>query len=212
MILRDISIKALREAPWNPNEMDETMLIRLKESLKRYGLVTNLVVRQISEDVYEVISGNQRLVALKEAGYTDVPCAVIDLDDARARLLAQALNHIHGEDDLGLRAKLISEVLHTMGESEVAALLPETTSSLRAIVSMDRESIADYLRSWEQARSGRLQALRFRLITGQMEVVMEAIARILPQVSRTECDSPNVRGTALYLLCKSYLEREVHDH
>ena len=43
----DITLDRLHEAPWNPNEMGEKMLSRLKESIRQYKLVQNLVVRRI---------------------------------------------------------------------------------------------------------------------------------------------------------------------
>ena len=61
----EIPLDKLREAPWNANQMDEAMLERLKESLRRYGLVGPLVVRPIGQ-YYEVLkwkptpSSNQR--------------------------------------------------------------------------------------------------------------------------------------------------------
>ena len=103
----DLRLDSLREAPWNPNSMDLAMVDRLRESLSRYGLVENLVVRPMDDGAYEVLSGNHRFQVLKELGFETVPCAVVDLDDAHAQLLAQALNHLHGNDDLGLRAELI---------------------------------------------------------------------------------------------------------
>ena len=208
MRIVEIAVYQLREAQWNPNQMDGGMLTYLRESIKRHGLVENLVVRQVGEDIYEVLSGNQRLSMLREMGYVNVPCVVVELDDKHARLLAQALNHIHGEDDIGLRAELLREVLDTVSEGEVVSLLPDTAASLRAIATMGQETMADYLRSWEQARLARLRPLHFRLTKQQVETVEAAISRMLVQARQVKGDSPNVRGTALYLLCKFYLGRE----
>ncbi len=54
----DISTTKLRPAPWNPNQMDETMMSRLRESISKYGLVEPLVARKTDEAQYEVLSGN----------------------------------------------------------------------------------------------------------------------------------------------------------
>ena len=63
-------------------------------------MVGNLVVRLLPDGLYEVLSGNQRLQVMAELGYTHVPCVIVDLDDTNARLLAQALNRIEGQDTL----------------------------------------------------------------------------------------------------------------
>ena len=100
MKIIDLPIDKIQEALWNPNRMDEAMLRRLKESLSRYGLVVPLVVRPTDNSNYETLSGNQRLKVIRELGFNQVPCVIVDLNHQEARLLAQALNSIKGEDDL----------------------------------------------------------------------------------------------------------------
>ena len=41
----DLSLEQLQAAPWYPNRMDQYMQCRAEESVRRYGLVENLVVR-----------------------------------------------------------------------------------------------------------------------------------------------------------------------
>jgi ParB family chromosome partitioning protein len=206
MRLVEIPLGQLQEAPWNPNQMAEAMLSRLQESLTRYGLVQNLVARPLSNGSYEVLSGNQRLQVLQELRINLVPCVVVEVDDANARLLAQALNRIAGEDDLGLRAELLKEVLDQIPEAEVVKLLPETAESLNAFASLGQQDLADYLQNWQQSQAARLKHLTFQSTPAQLEVIEEALARVMPQAGKTPGDNPNPRGNALYLLCKSYLE------
>ena len=204
----DLAVNDLLEAPWNPNQQDPATMARLTESISRHGLVQNLVVRPLGDGTYEVLSGNQRLQVMSRNGEIKVPCVVVELGDARARLLAQALNRVHGEDDLGLRAELMREVLDKMAQEEVLTLLPETAESLTSLCSLGQEDMAGYLQAWQQAQEARLKHVQFQLTTAQMEVVEEVMARLLPRARESQGDSPNTRGTALYLLCVAYLERE----
>jgi len=207
----NLGVDRLKEAPWNPNQMEDAMVAKLRNSVARYGLVENLVVRPLGDNTYEVLSGNQRLRILRELDYTHGPCVVVNVDDTQARLLAQALNHIQGEDDLGLRAELLRQVLENVPETDVLALLPETPNTLKALAGMGQETMAAYLEAWRETQAARLKHLQFQLTASQLEVVDEALARILPQASQARGESPNVRGTALFLLCKFYLERRDHD-
>jgi ParB family chromosome partitioning protein len=208
----ELPIEVLKEASWNVNQVDEAMMQKLRTSLRKYGLVQNLVVRKVS-DGYEVLNGNHRLRLLRELDIKQVPCVVVDVDDAHARLLAQALNHLHGDDDLGLRAELIREVLRVLPEKEVLAVLPETTDSLSGMASMGQETIATFLQNWEKARAVRLRNLILKVTEEQLQSVEKAIEQVLPEARRHQGISPNARGTALYLICKSFLDREnKHDN
>ena len=73
------------------------------------------------------------------------------MDDAQARLLAQALNHVHGDYDLGLRAELIREVMQVLPEEEVLAILPDTVDGLKGMASMGQETMAGYLQNYKGA-------------------------------------------------------------
>ena len=210
MEIVELPIEVLKEANWNVNQPNEAMLQRLRSSIQQFGFVQNLVVRPIGSE-YEVLSGNQRLKLLREFNVSKVPCVIVNLDDAHARLFAQALNHIHGDDDLGLRAELIREVLKTIPEQEVLAILPDTMVGLKGMATLGQETMAGYLQNWEKARAVRLRNLLFKLTPEQLQIVEAGINEILPEARRQQGVSPNARGTALYLICKSYLEKETQD-
>ncbi len=135
-----------------------------------------------------------------------VPCLVVDLKDAQARLLAQALNRVQGQDDLGLKAEMIKEILAELSQEHVLGLLPETAVSLQAFASLGQEDMAEYLQNWQRAQAARLKHLQFQLTPAQLETVDEALARLLPEARESQGESPNTRGTALFLLCRRYLE------
>ena len=203
----ELPIETLKEAAWNANQIDMAMLQRLRSSILKYGFIQNLVVRRI-DNGYEVLSGNQRLKLLREFNLSKVPCVIVDLDDGHARLLAQVLNHTHGSDDLGLRAELLREVLQVIPEQEVMSVLPDTMGGLAGIGAINQETLAGYLQNWEKARAIRLRNLLFKLTPDQLQTVEAAVAQMLPEARLQQGINPNARGTALYLLCKSFLDKE----
>jgi ParB family chromosome partitioning protein len=202
----EIGITKLKPASWNANQMDDSGVNRLKESLSRYGLVEPLVVRPVSESSYEILSGNQRLKAITSIGMKEVPCVVVDLNDAEAMLLAQALNNLHGEDDPILKGNLFRNILESIPEDKVLSLLPETTESLRSLASFSETDLAEHLQAWQEAQAARLRHLQLQLTDRQLETVEEALARILPKAKSETEENPNKRGTAMFLLCRFYLE------
>ncbi len=203
----EIPVNKLCEAPWNPNQMDEGVKQLLKNSLSRYGLVEPLVVRPSGEDGFEVLSGNQRLKVLTDLKQEAVPCVVVELNDTEAMLLTQALNGLKGQDDLALKGALLKEILSVIPESEVLSLLPETRNSLQTLSMINEEDLADHLKAWEQAQTAKLSHLQLQFTRPQLETVQEAVSLILPVAKDSKEDNPNTRSTAIFLLCKFYIER-----
>ena len=201
----NLHVRGLMPAAWNANIMDDEGQRRLEASLERYGLVQNLVVRPVGSGAYEVLSGNQRLMALKETGVARVPCVVVELDDAQARLLAQAMNRINGEDDLGLRAELIRQVLKEVPKAEVLALLPETAESLKGLETLGLADLTEHLQAWEYAQATRLRHLTVQLTGEQLHTVEEAFERV-GEGDTSNDGNPNTKGNALYRLSKHFLE------
>ena len=97
-------------------------------------------------------------------------------------------------------------MLEALPQEDVLSLLPETAESLKTLVSLGQGDMASYLQTWQKAQEARLKHLQFQLTPSQLEVVEEALSLLLPQAKRSQGESPNARGTALYLLCKNYLE------
>lgn len=209
MKIVELPIEILKEAPWNPNQMDEATLNRLSESLSRYGIVEPLVVRPQEEGFYEVLSGNQRMKVIKSLGFKSVPCVAVNLSDSESMLLAQALNNLRGEDDPVLKANLFKTILASVPVDRVISLLPEDIKSLKALTSFSQIDLAEHLQAWDLAQAARLKHMVLQLTPQQLEVVEEAINGIMPDVKKDKSGSPNNRGTAIFLLCKFYLEGSV---
>jgi DNA modification methylase len=128
----EVPLSRLVEAPWNANRLSAALLVKLERSLSQFGTVQNLVARPLPDgsDQLEVLSGNQRLRVYRKLGLASAPVVVVELDDAQARLLAQALNRTRGSDDPRAYAALLEEVLQEVPAAEVAAVLPESEASI----------------------------------------------------------------------------------
>lgn len=78
-MITNIDVTKLKEHPDNPrkNIGDVT---ELTESIKARGILQNLTVVPAENGLYTVVIGHRRLAAAKQAGLTEVPCAVVDMD------------------------------------------------------------------------------------------------------------------------------------
>ena len=63
----------------------------LSRSIGKYGILQPLLVRPRAGR-FELIAGVRRLAAAAVAGLTEVPCLVHQVDDTRARALAESDN------------------------------------------------------------------------------------------------------------------------
>lgn len=78
-MITNVEVTKLLQHPDNPrkNIGDVT---ELAESIKARGILQNLTVVPAENGLYTVIIGHRRLAAAKQAGLTEVPCAVVDMD------------------------------------------------------------------------------------------------------------------------------------
>jgi DNA modification methylase len=76
--------------------MDEAQREKLRRSIKTYGCVELIIWNERSG---RVVSGHQRLNALRELGETAAQCVVVDLDENNERALSLAMNKIGGAWD-----------------------------------------------------------------------------------------------------------------
>ena len=98
MNIQIIKIDKLIPATYNPRKdlkPGDPEYIKIKNSIENFGYVSPLI---INKDM-TVIGGHQRLKVLKELGFTELECIVVDLDKTKEKALNIALNKIQGDWD-----------------------------------------------------------------------------------------------------------------
>lgn len=78
-MITNIEVTKLLQHPDNPRKSIGNVT-ELAESIKARGILQNLTVVPAENGMYTVIIGHRRLAAAKQAGLTEVPCAVVDMD------------------------------------------------------------------------------------------------------------------------------------
>lgn len=77
-----ILIENIEVNPFQPRtEFDSSALEELAESIRLQGLIQPITVRRMSENSYQLISGERRLRASKMAGLTEIPAYVRTAND-----------------------------------------------------------------------------------------------------------------------------------
>ncbi|GGA70339.1 ParB/RepB/Spo0J family partition protein [Ornithinibacillus halotolerans] len=96
-VVQQIPIKDCRPNPYQPRKTFHTDAIEeLKESILEFGIIQPLIVRK-SIKGFEIVVGERRFRAAKEAGLTEVPAVVKELTDEKMMELA-LLENLQRED------------------------------------------------------------------------------------------------------------------
>ncbi|UYQ63281.1 ParB/RepB/Spo0J family partition protein [Streptomyces peucetius] len=91
----EVPLDAISPNPRQPREVfDEDALAELVTSIKEVGLLQPVVVRQLAPERYELIMGERRWRACREAGLERIPAIVRDTDDEKL-LLDALLENLH---------------------------------------------------------------------------------------------------------------------
>lgn len=91
----ELELDAITPNPRQPREVfDEDALAELVTSIREVGLLQPVVVRQASPVRYELIMGERRWRACREAGLTKIPAIVRATDDEKL-LLDALLENLH---------------------------------------------------------------------------------------------------------------------
>ena len=96
--LRELPITQLKANPGQPRKrFDPEALAALVESVKASGIIQPLLVRPLATGGFEVIAGERRLRAAREAGLERVPAIVRDPDEIE-RLQQALIENVVRED------------------------------------------------------------------------------------------------------------------
>ena len=158
---------------------DEDALAELTDSIREYGLIQPITVREIDSGYYQIIAGERRRRAARAAGLTEVPVRITEADDKRAMELAlvenlqrEDLNPI--EEARGYRT-LMDEYGLTQEETSTAVgkSRPAVANALR-LLSLSAPVLA-------MVEGGKLSAGHARAITSLSgeELQLEAAQAIL---------------------------------
>jgi ParB family chromosome partitioning protein len=132
--LQKIALEFLQPGKYQPRkDMSSEALEDLASSIRSQGIIQPIVVRQISEDNYEIIAGERRWRAAQIAQQDIIPCLIKDVPDESAVAIA-LIENIQREDLNAMEEaqaldRLMVEFELTHQEVATAVGKPRTTVS-----------------------------------------------------------------------------------
>lgn len=110
MQIEKMPVAELKAAEYNPRKdlkPGDAEYEKLKRSIEEFGYVEPVIWNKRTGTV---VGGHQRLKVMKDLGYEEVDCVVVDLDENKEKALNVALNKISGEWDNALLSNLLKDL------------------------------------------------------------------------------------------------------
>jgi ParB family chromosome partitioning protein len=152
--------------PKNPRkDFDEKALNELSQSIKIHDLIQPITVSQLPNGKYQIIAGERRFRAAKQAGLIDVPCFIRQVNDAELLELALLEN---------LQRVDLNEIEIALSYQRMMTELNYTQEQVAERMGKDRSTIANYIRLLElppdiqsALRKGTLSISLAKLLIGR---------------------------------------------
>lgn len=145
-----VSVETIDANPFQPRQdFSAAEMSSLVESILQHGILQPVVLRPV-EGRYQLVAGERRLRAAKEAGLGEVPARVLELDDQQVFELAIVENLQRQDLNPLEKARAFQEYLQRFGG---------TQEELSARLGVDRSTLSNLLRLLELPEEVQ-QALR----------------------------------------------------
>ena len=96
--IQDVNLTQINAGRFQPREVfDEESLKELTDSIKKHGVISPILVRELGLNKYEVIAGERRMRASIQAGLESIPCLVDQKEDQDA-LESALIENLQRED------------------------------------------------------------------------------------------------------------------
>lgn len=195
-----VPLDQIEPNPLQPRrEFDPQELQALKQSLETHGLLQPILVRP-TQHGYQVVVGERRLRAAREAGWKEIPVRIVDFNDQQV-FEAALIENLHRTD--------LNAIEKAQGFAEYCQRYGVTHEELARRLGLDRSTVTNFIRLLDlphnvqdAVRTGQISFGHARALLGlsspqrQEELCREIIARGLSvraveQIVREEASTPS---------------------
>lgn len=212
-----VPVEQIKENPYQPRKLfDSDELAKLRDSIKEYGVLQPVVVRDTPEG-YQLIAGERRLRAARDLGLAEIPVQVVDFTDQQVNEAALVEN---------IQRSDLNPIEKAAGFKDYLERFQMTQEQLAERLGIDRTSISNLLgllnlpgevQDW--VRTGQLTLGHAKVLKGvpgadrQTSLAKETIARSL-SVHALEAlvkqQKAEAAGQAAVAAAKSIAEKTAH--
>lgn len=140
-LVLELAVREIRRNKEQPrSRFDDETIAELAASIRTYGVIQPVVVRQLPTGVYQLVAGERRLRAARLAGLEAIPAIVRDVNETGALELAMVEN---------LQREDLNPIDEAHGYELLMELLGGTQADVSERVGRGRSTVANALRLLE---------------------------------------------------------------
>jgi hypothetical protein len=175
-----IPVGELHPNSWNPNRMDAFMYEKEMASMRAFGFVDPITVRQLPDGSFEILDGEHRWRAAQDIGMKMVPIWNLgEVPDAIAKQLTIVLNETRGRADETKLSALLADLLTSESSVELMENLPFDPEQFRRLTNSDFDwQELENLSSNDTQEESQWVERIYRMPIDAAKVLDEALARI----------------------------------
>ena len=186
--LRQMPVNSIERNPYQPRtEFEASSLRELSDSIQQHGVLQPLLVRALPNGGWQLIAGERRLMAAKQAGLATVPCRILELEEQQVCEVALEENLKRKDLNVLEKAQAFANYLQQFGR---------TIEELSKQLSLDRSTVSNLLRLLDLAEPVK-QSLRSDKITGGHARALLSLSteQQIVLCQKIESESLSVRAT-----------------
>ncbi|MCL2125043.1 MAG: ParB/RepB/Spo0J family partition protein [Oscillospiraceae bacterium] len=133
-----LPLRMIEPRPDQPRSVfEQDRIDELTESIREHGIMSPLTVRSISDGYYQIVAGERRWRAARDAGLDEVPVRIVVADDTKATELALVEN---------LQREDLNPIEEARGFKSLMDASNMTQEEVAQRVSKSRSAVANSLR------------------------------------------------------------------
>ena len=183
----EIHLELIERNPFQPRqEFEPEALKELAESIRKQGVLQPIIVRPF-EDRYQLIAGERRLLACRQAGRETISCRVVNADDRTVCEIAI---------DENLKRRDLNVLEKAQAFQDYLKRFECSVEELASRLSLDRSTVTNMIRLLELCEEAKIALRSGKISAGHARAILtldEPAQRALCQ--KIETESLNVRAT-----------------